>query len=518
MRKILFILTVAALCVFTACQKNEDLVMPRLFKPMKAEELSADSNTIVASWLKVADARSYEVQLSRDTFKTIDVSMTLDTNVAVIKKLLFNQLYQVQVKAVAPDTTHNSRWSLLGGVKTLSSILKVPGVDDITFNSVRVRWTSKGAPVTSIKIIKTADSSLVSEINLAPVDRANEYKIVGGLVADTKYTIFLYSGTDIRGYVDFNSKAPFTGTVIDLTGITGRPAVLADTLPVIPSGSTVLLKRGETYNISSGYSFNKSLVIMSGPDLANSSQAKIFFTSNFSFAAGSTIDSLEFNDVYMYSDNYGSRYIFNNTNSANVGKLKFMNSRMEIFRGMVRLQSGTLNLSNFVINNCIVDSIGNYGMFNIAASCKVENISITNSTFYKIEGVISSAQNSNSVLIDNCTFNETPLGNNKNYFFDYGSLNVTNGITVSNCIFGIGKSSNGAFTVKGLRAGSTTVIGASNNYRTSDYVSGGNDFPYIIVSNRTSTQLWQDPANGNFKIMDNTFAGRNTSGDPKWRP
>lgn len=257
---------------------------------------------------------------------------------------------------------------------------------------------------------------------------------------------------------------------------------------------------------------------MSGPDLSNTSQAKIFFTSNFSFAAGSIIDSLEFNDVHMYSDNYGSRYIFNNTNSANVGKLKFMNSRMEIFRGMVRLQSGSLNLNNFIIDNCIVDSIGNYGMFNISSSSKVENISLTNSTFYKIEGVISSAQNSTSVLIESCTFNETPLGNNKNFFFDYGSMNVTNGITISNCIFGIGKNSNGAFKVKGIRASASTVIGASNNYVTSDYVSGGNDFPNITPYNRTSVQLWQAPASGLFTIMDNTFPGRNTTGDPRWRP
>jgi hypothetical protein len=518
MKKILFLL-ITAVCAFTACKKmDEPGEAPRLFRPQKATELAADSNTIAASWLKMTEAKSYLVQLSRDTFKTVDVSLTTDTSVVVFKKLLFNQLYQIQVKAVAPDTAKNSKWSYLGAVKTLSSILKTPAIDDITFNSVRVKWTTKGAPVSSIKILKAVDSSVAAQVNLSVTDVTNEYKIINGLTADTRYIIYLYSGADERGYVSFNTKAPFTGTVIDLTGITGRASVLLDTLPAVPSGSTVLLKRGEIYNINSAYAINKSLIIMSGPDLANTTQAKIFLTSNFAFAAGSTIDSVEFNDVYMYSDNYSSRYIFNNTNSANVGKLKFMNSRMEIFRGMVRLQSGTLNLGSLIINNSIVDSIGNFGMINIAASSKIDNILLTNSTFYKLEFALSSASNSTSMLVDNCTFNESPLGNNKNYYFDWGSLNVTNGITVINSIFGPGKNSNSAFTVKGLRAGGSTVIGASNNYRTSDYVSGGNDVPNIATYNRTAVQLWQDVTNGNFKIMDATFPGRNTAGDPRWRP
>ncbi|MEI6946455.1 DUF5123 domain-containing protein [Paraflavisolibacter sp. H34] len=508
----------AALSLLAACKKSEDLEAPRLFRPQKAEELSADSNTIVASWLRVAEARSYEVQLSRDTFKTVDATLTLDSNHAVFKKLRFNQLYQVQVKALAPDSLKHSRWSYLGALKTLSSILKVPAIDDITMNSVRVRWTTKGAPVTSVKVIKTADSAVVATADLTAADRASESKILGGLEPGTEYTILMYSDADLRGDVPFRSKAPFSGVVINLTGITGRPNVLADTLPLIPAGSTVLLKRGETYTIATGYSFDKSLVIMSGPDLATTAQAKLLFTSSWSFAGGANVDSVEFNDVYLYGDNVGSRYIFNNTNSANIGKLKFMNSRMEIFRGMVRLQSGTLNLGHLVINNSIVDSIGNYGMINIAASSKIDNITFTNSTFYKIEGVVASSSAANSVLIDNCTFNETPLGNNKNFYFDWGSQNVAAGITVSNCIFGTGKNSNNAFTVKGIRAGSATTIGTINNYRTADYVSGGNDFTNSIISNRTSLQLWQAPASGDFKIMDATFPGRNTTGDPRWRP
>jgi hypothetical protein len=516
MKKISVILAIAS-CFYISCKKKDDTTVSRLFRPVIAGELTADSNTVVASWQKIAGAASYEVEVSRDTFRTTDLSLSLDTNAAVVKKLLFNQLYQVRVKAVAADTLLNSRWSDLGAVKTLSSILKVPGIDDITYNSVRVRWTTKGAAVTSIKIVKAADNSLVSTTALTAGDLVNEYKVAGGLEASTRYIVFLYSGNEERGYADFTTKAPFSGTMVDLTAITGRPGVLADTLPLIPSGSTVLLKRGETYNISAAISLNKSLVIMSAPDLSNTTQAKIFFTSNFNFEAGTVIDSLEFNDIYMLGDNYGGRYVFNNSNSATVGKIKFVNSRAEIFRGMVRLQAGTTNVNNFVIDNCIIDSIGNYFVLNIGATSRINNISITNSTIYKVEGVISSAQSSAAVLISDCTFSEAPLGNSKNYYVDYGSNDIADGITVSNCIFGIGKDSKGAVAVKDVRAGAGTVIGAGNNYRTSDHLSAGNDFPNIITYTRPALQLWQAPGIGNFKIADNAYPGRNSTGDPRWR-
>src|SRR6478735_3236376 len=102
MNKILYIL-VLTVFIYTSCKKDDDLSMPRLFRPVSIGSLTADSNTIEASWQPIANATGYQVEVSRDTFKTIDMTLTVDTSAATIKKLLFNQLYQVQVKAVARD-------------------------------------------------------------------------------------------------------------------------------------------------------------------------------------------------------------------------------------------------------------------------------------------------------------------------------------------------------------------------------------------------------------------------------
>jgi len=513
----------ATVFMFTACIKDKEAeggAPDRLFRPTIKGSLKADGNYINATWQKIADAVTYTVQLSRDTFKTIDRTVTLDTTAVLFDNLLWDKLYQLQVRANASDSTKNSKFGSLGAIKTpkFPSILKPFTVSDATDEAVKISWTSSGATVTSVKVLKL-DSTLVKNVPLTQTDVTNEYKIITGLASSTPYILQLFSGTTLRGYDTYTTKAPLSGTVIDLRNIEGRPSILADTIAVIPSGSTVLLKRGQTYNIAGAVSLSKSVSIRSGDDLSVSSQAAIYFTSNFNFAAGAVIDSIEFNDVRMYSDNYGSRYIFNTTNSATVGKMKFTNSKMEIFRGITRLQSGTATVSNFIIDNCVIDSIAGYGIITVDnTTVKADNISVTNSTIYKAEKFITSskqAAGSSSVVVSNCTFNEIIIGSN--ILIDYGSFNVTGGILVSNCIFGTVKG--GGTTIRDVRAGTSTTINAPNNYRTSDYVSAGaaNDLTPVNTYPKPSTQLWQDPLNGNFKIIDLAFPGKSSAGDLEWR-
>ncbi|RYZ61134.1 MAG: DUF5123 domain-containing protein [Chitinophagaceae bacterium] len=523
MRNILLALTVFTLC-FSACKKTEELEPTRLFRPVLKDQLVAEGNWVEARWQQISSAKSYTVQLSMDTFRTVMATMNTDTNYVRFNDLGWEKTYQVQVRANAPDTTFNSRYSLLGSIKTprFPTILNVPGVSEVTDAAVKVTWSNSGAPVTRIRIIKTADSSLVREVDVTQTDISNQYRIISGLASSTKHTILLYSETTLRGWADFTTKTPFTGTVIDLRDIEGRPSVLADTIPVIPAGSTVLLKRGETYEISSTVDLGKNIIITSGSDLMATEQAKLYFNSNFNFAEGSVIDSIEFNDVYLVGSSYSSRYVFNTTRGAQVGKMKFVNCHAEIFRGLVRLQSGTTMVSNFIIENSTIDSISNYGVIIVDnATCKAGTIVLRNSTFYKAEKIITSSKNDlgGGIVIENCTFNETPLGGGSNYIIDAGSKEVPNGITVNNNIFGMGKPNpgNGSVTIRDFRASAATTVNASNNYRTADYESAGSDLPNVINYTRKSTELWQDAANGNFKIVDNLFPGRSSAGDPRWR-
>ncbi|MFY7839667.1 MAG: DUF5123 domain-containing protein [Lacibacter sp.] len=524
MKKLLFI-SLAATLVFIACKKVEDLgEAPRLFRPVIKDALQSEGNWIKVSWQSIKGATSYTAEISVDSFKTVAGRVTTDTNVHLFENLYWEKLYQVRVKANAADTSHNSKFADLGAIKTarFPTILNVPSLSEVNDNSVKVSWTTSGAAVTEVKVLLATDSSVVKTAALNGTDVTNAYKLVSGLNASTAYIIFLYSGTTVRGWANFTTKAALTGALIDLRNITGVPSLLIDTIPDIASGSIILLKRGETYNISSTVSLNKTLTFMAGDDLLNPAKPVIYMPSNFNIVSGSNIDSLVFNDVVLRGSDYASKYVFNINVACNIGKIRFENCVAEIFRGVVRTQSQPAIIGTFEVNNCIVDSIAGYGLLTVdVVTSRADVIKVTNSTFYKMEKVISSRNNSVSVLVENCTFNESPLGNSSSYYIDYGTAgtnNVTNGITVNNCIFGIGKNSSGAFTVRDVRANAATTINAANNHRTSDHLSAGNDFPNINVLTLSAAQLWQDPAAGNFKIINNSFTARGTSGDPRWRP
>src|SRR5918993_4776656 len=390
-RKEIVLIICSLLVVIAGCKKDAVDTPSRLFRPVVDGALVADSNAILVSWLEIKDASTYTLQLSQDSFKTIAVSMNLeDTGKALVTNLQWDKLYQVQVKANAADSLFNSKWSFLGAIKTpkFPTILNTPAPSDITDNAVKVSWTTSGAPVTQIKILKAVDSAIVATESLAAADLAAQYRIIEGLAGSTEYIIFLYSNSTVRGWSSFITKAPLQGNLIDLRGISGRPSVLADTIPVIASGSTVILKRGEPYIIGSAISLSKSITIVSGSDLSVSEQAIISMPSNFNVVSGSVIDSIVFNDVTLRGTDYAAKYVFNINTASTISKLGFLNCKAEIFRGIIRLQSQPAMINNLLIDNCVLDSLAGYGVLTVdVATAKADQVTIRNSTIYKAERI-----------------------------------------------------------------------------------------------------------------------------------
>ncbi|MGV3510328.1 MAG: DUF5123 domain-containing protein [Sphingobacteriaceae bacterium] len=514
--------------LLSACKKDEFTPTGpnRLFRPTVKGDMVSNANWIEASWQKVKGADSYTVQISRDTFKTIVQSLKVDTNFVRFSNLRWNQLYQIQVRAEASDTTMNSKFSFIGEMKSAKfpTIITPLNSNDIIDAALILRWTNTGAAVTSIKVLSAVDSSLVKEVLLNDTDKANQFKRVTGLTGNTNYIIYLQSGETVRGWEDVKTKAPQVfkagSNIIDLRGIDDEDILTQTLTSSLPSGSVILLDRGMTYNMSS-YNLNGALTLVSG--LGFGPVATIKYTGNFNFVAGSTIDSLSFMDLNMYSTDYNGKYVLNGSNNAEVGKITFDNCTAKIFRGFVRLQNKTINVNTFSVNNCVIDSLKDYALINVdGATPKVENISITNSTIYKAMRVVVSKNNSSSILIENCTFNEAPMAGS-NYLINYNGKDVTNGIKISSTIIGVGWRDPGADpavapVVRGVNVGSNTPIDVSGTYVTSDYLTSANAFPSLLSYSGTSAQLFVDPENGDFSIRDLTFAGKATSGDPRWRP
>ena len=175
-----------------------------------------------------------------------------------------------------------------------------------------------------------------------------------------------------------------------------------------------------------------------------------------------------------------------------------------------------MNISTISINNCIVSDLGSYGLITVDnAANKVENILIRNSTIYRVgTTVVTNVKNSltSVIAIEYCTFNEAPFY--AKYLIDMNTFTVTTGISINNNIFGVGKASGANISVKGCRSGTTAT--GTGNYTTSDYVSSGNALPGVTAYTVASTALFTDVVNGNFKVLDGTFPGKSSAGDPRW--
>ena len=270
--------------------------------------------------------------------------------------------------------------------------------------------------------------------------------------------------------------------------------------------------------IQSGLDFGTSLAILKS-------------SSNFNFpnTGAPIIDSLVFKDIVIKGSraanaSYNSDYLLNASFPATVGKIRLQNCTIKILRGIVRGQTAApgTKYGNYIINNCIIDSIRDFGIATASGGSAFANITITNTTIYRARKFIAHAVTGNaSITINNCTFNELVAGTAApaaNYFIDLNTQNSTNGISIKNTIFGNVWNETGAGTaVAGIRTGASTAVNSSNSYYTSDFVNTTSPIPGLSAYSGTSTAMFTDPNNGNFKIKDSNFIGKGSSGDPRWR-
>lgn len=525
------------LLLAVACNKEEvgQLSLSRQFSPTKFTITNGETQSTVtwsASLFTISGQVTYTVEISdkADDFSTpayttttSDVSVVLTDNMLTIKKD-----YYARVKAIGQDKTGDSNWLVSSSFKILGEQFLNPVTsDNVIDKSVRLTW--RASPDLT-KIIITPASGTPISVDLTSADLTALMKQIDNLAPGTIYTAEIFAGVKTKGTQQFTTVASLIGNVVDLRGIsvTKKPNILTDTLPDIPSGSIVLLKRGSGYVLSAVYNLDRSVTIQSGLDFGTS-LAILKSSSNFNLAVGSVIDSIVFKDLVIKGGranfgSYNSDYILNANVAATVNKIRLQNCTVKILRGVVRGQAGGVGTKygNYIINNCLIDSIRDFGIATASSASAFANITITNTTIYRARKVIlHTVAGNTSVSISNCTFNELVAGTATpaaNYFIDFNTANSVNGISIKNTIFGKVWNETGAGTaVAGIRAGTSTAVNGSNSYYTTDFVNTTNPIPNLSSYSGTAAALFTDPNNGNFKILDANFIGKGSSGDPRWR-
>lgn len=531
-----FLLAVVVLG-FMSCEKDEVVAYKesRLFRPVLSADLYAEGNTIIVEMGNFKDATGYMVEVSRDSFATVEYGVQVDTSVVRINEdligesLFWNMVYQVRATALAEKSELNSKSSLLGSVRTetFPTILKEPTIHDILDVKAKVEWEVLGSPVTKIKVFSSDDLRLntpILESNVSSDENEEGFSVISGLDPDTLYQIAIYSGDDLRGWrnyktriLDIDKNAP---GVVDLTE-NEDPSSLQAAILTANEGDIILLKHGVRYDLPTEY-LDKSITIRGAYGFGKQ-QAQLYSQSNMNFAPDSTIDHLRFVNIEVRGSGWGVYVINASKSGVNVNEVSFEGCHLVNMRGVIRMKADGININNFKINNSLVDSIGSYGVMTVdKTKSQIKNIALTNSTINKTQYFLVSKNNSETLLIENCTLaNISEAGRQLFRWRQKGQNNITGGVTIKNSIFGHSwdMKQNGVTVTRGIDGLAETTFNITSSFSVADFSWYSNPVPNFPEGNISSTQadLWMDVDNNDFNFKDSGFIGKTTAGDPRWR-
>ncbi|GAB3821981.1 hypothetical protein GCM10028895_25270 [Pontibacter rugosus] len=457
LNKILKLVPIIALGALAfACEDDPDKLDPmRMFTPAGDVKAVSGESQVRLTWnpslyTTNSSGVTYTVDVAADSLFTTPVVLSVQTDTAGVvftdEQLEVRKRYFARIRANAlgdrPESKSFAPSSgfTIRGMQIFTALLN----SDITDKAVLLKWRETAGLTRIVLTPQSAEGRPIGEPIEVPVseeDMTAGQKFVNGLSASTACRAEIFQGNRMAGYLSFTTNAPTVGNIINLTSFTDRPSVLQDTLLQVESGSIIVLKKGMTYNISSAVLLDRSLTIMSENTVAPG-RANVFFTSNFDFKAGAQVDSVVFKDVTLTGNKIDADYVFNIGNASTIGTIKFESSIISNFRGVTRIKTGSVSVGKFIVKNSIVNNLYNYGVLAIDnEGARVDNIVLTNSTFYKIDRPITSRSDVKSIVIENSTFHDTPESGR--YLIDFVAnsvtYNVTQGITFQNNIVGRGK-------------------------------------------------------------------------------
>jgi hypothetical protein len=513
---------------FSSCKDNEleeitKLQVDRAFSPTDLTATVVNKVNIKLSWKTVNNAKTYTIEV----FQAADFS---GTAVKTIKDIVFSQVpytvtglagntqYYIRVKAVGEGIDDSKYVSV--AVKTepeqiFQDILPAK----LTSRTVTLNWPA-GENATTITI---NPGNITRPVTPAEIT-AGEVTLTG-LTPKVTYTVTLLLNDAIRGTKIFTTPAELP-TGADVVVLTATDDLAAMMQAATKSTRFVILE-GTKYNSDVAFTLPAGIDISVIGEVA-SVKPIVSFTQ---IILPTTGGKLRFENVdltaYAKGDETTTRrqYIINQSTASTMDEVSFENCNIRNFvNSPMRIQSANaITINKFVVNNCIIDNIsiadagpgaGNYAFINSnVATGKINNITLTNNTFSNIGYglILHNAAPSLTVTIENNTFYNV-VGDAR-YFIDYNAQTIAGGFSFKNNI--IAKTLSPAATARGIRSGTAPTV--ANNYQTSDVVFTANPVPGITAYTGASTVLLTAPATKNFKIKDDGFAGKSTSGDPRWR-
>jgi len=517
--------------VFSGCKEDidpvvEELEFSRVFSPVGLEAVISNTRTVTLTWSSVKNAEKYLLEIydgetaPANLVHSAEVPATDENQVTFTYVLPAGDTqFWARIKAVSSmQGVEESKWSqasfrtdpenLFNGFDTYMSAM----------NACIVQW-EPGATATSLLFVSGGTQL---PFTLSAEDLALGGRQVTGL-PNGVYEVRLMNGNFVRGR---------TSVIIEGDVLVDPGGDLKAALDALPSGGVILLVNGASYPLSEVDTVRTSTKIRG---ILPDDLPKVYLVTgggNHMFDIGTAMtlsDSLVFEnvDISCAYDDGATRHrglIDQELDAFAIGAVKFRNCILRNSgRSLIRLRGNAAGqvINNVEILNCVMYDFAfdsHYGVLNGAATGNFINIKFVNSTIYKIRGGIinyGSGAGCQSVVVDNCTFNETTMdAASSRYFIDFGTSNTSTGtIAVSDCIFG-----QTVDRANGIRPGSMTLT-ISGSYFTTDFFDGTTApvKQFMTAYSGASTGLWTDPAGGDFTFLDGNFAGVLTAGAPRWK-
>jgi hypothetical protein len=516
--------------VFSGCKEQidpvvEDLEFSRAFSPVGLNAIISNTRTVTLVWSSVKNSDHYLVEIyegataSGTLVHSAQVPATEENQVTFTYVLPAGDTqFSARVKAVSSlQGVEESKWTtsvfrtdpenLFTGFDTYMSAM----------NACIVQW-EPGATATSLLFVS---GGAQLPFTLSAEDLALGGRQVTGL-PNGVYEVRLMNGNFVRGR---------TSVIIEGDVLVEPGGDLKAALDALPSGGVILLVNGVSYPLSEVDTVRSSTKIRG---ILPHDLPKIFLVTgggNHMFDIGTAMtlsDSLVFEnaDISCAYDDGATKHrglIDQELDAFSIGAIKFRNCILRNSgRSLIRLRGNAAGqvINNVEFMNCVMYDFAfdsHYGVLNGAATGNFINIRFVNSTVYKLRGGIinyGSGAGCQSVIVDNCTFNETTMDTGSSrYFIDFGTSNTSTGtITVSDCIFG-----QTVDRANGIRPGSMT-LSVSGSYYTTDFYDGTTAPVKQLMTaySGASASLWTDPAGGDFSFLDINFEGISSAGDPRW--
>lgn len=459
---------------------------------------------------------------------------TLTSSPVVLSGLDGDSKYYMRVKAMS-STSNESKWVYYkdgSSFKTKAEqIFNNVEATDLFEDHVNLSWTP-GADVTHITYANTNDAENIQTINLTDEEKAAGKYTLGGLNPTSTYTITIYKNDVKRGQLQVTTPAAMPAANFkyslanDVTVISqdlideiaekakaaaGNETNYSATIG-IPAGAKVAL-----YGINDSDGGKTNVTIPDGMSvtffgLAGGDAPTINLDKNLDIAGSHAF--IKFQNVKLEEN--GAGYFINQSKACTVSEFTLENCEVSNLKtSFFRLQgSDAKSIGKLTLKNSIFTKLcAGYGFIHIDAGSgkgHLDNVEIDGCTFNSIcvtgkVFIFSKKTDMQDITIKNSTFYN--CNGNGQYFVDFNVDTFgPSTFTIENCIFG--KSADEA-TNKNIR--SKTPATVANSFRTTDFfkvIKGVNDTEF------SSTQLFKDPANGDFTIKAGTL--KEKAGDPRW--